>query len=88
MVLKEEIYYVYVLRNTEGRLYIGFSNNLEKRVQQHQKNKGGWTSGRGPWELVYNEQFTSRVEAMRRERRLKRGKANQELHTRFGRVEE
>ena len=88
MVLKEQTYYVYVLRNTKDRLYIGSSKNLEKRVQQHQKNKGGWTSRRGPWELVYNEQFTSRREAMRREPKLKRGKANQELHTRFSRTEE
>jgi putative endonuclease len=73
------LYFVYVLRNGEGRLYIGFTSNLERRVRQHQGDKGGWTQGRGPWELVHSETFDSRVEAMRRERSLKRGKANHDL---------
>ncbi len=47
------LYFVYVLRNPKGRLYIGFTSDLWKRVHQHQEDKGGWTSGRGPWELVY-----------------------------------
>lgn len=77
-------YFVYVLQNTDGRLYIGFTANLTKRVRQHQEGKGGWTRGRGPWELVYCETFTNRLEAIRRERKLKRGKPNQELRIRLG----
>jgi len=42
-------YFVYVLQNTQGRLYIGFTADLERRVRQHQKDKGGWTCERGPW---------------------------------------
>ncbi len=72
-------YFVYVLRNPEGRLYIGFTADLDKRVRQHQEGKGGWTRNRGPWELAYRETFTDRSEAMHRERNLKRGKTNQEL---------
>jgi len=56
-------------------------------VRQHQEGKGGWTSGRGPWELVYYESFTERPEAMRRERNLKRGKTHQELRRRFDKTE-
>ena len=77
-------YFVYVLQNADGRLYIGFTASLTKRVRQHQEDKGGWTCGRGPWELVYYETFTDRIEAMRRERNLKRGKPNQELRIRLG----
>ena len=72
-------YYVYVLQNPDGRLYIGFTADLEKRVRQHQENKGGWTRGRGPWELVQWETYDNRSEAMRRERKLKQGKTNKEL---------
>ncbi|MFC1984453.1 GIY-YIG nuclease family protein [Chloroflexota bacterium] len=72
-------YFVYVLKNPKGRLYIGFTADLDKRVRQHQEGKGGWTRNRGPWELAYHETFTDRLEAMHRERNLKRGKANQEL---------
>jgi putative endonuclease len=73
------LYFVYVIRNTEGRLYIGFTSDLDKRIQTHQENKAGWTHGRGPWQLVYHEVYTSRSMAMRRERNLKRGKTNKEL---------
>ena len=77
------LYFVYVLKNPEGRLYIGFTNDLERRVCQHQEGKGGWTRGRGPWELAYFETFIDRAEAMQRERNLKHGKTNQELRKRF-----
>ncbi len=73
------MYYVYVLRNPEGRLYIGSTEDLEKRVKRHQEGGVRWTSSHGPWELAYHESFPTRSEAMRRERVLKSGKANQEL---------
>ena len=76
-------YFVYVLQNPEGRLYIGFTADLTRRVRQHQEDEGGWTRRRGPWELVYYETFTDQLEAIRRERNLKRGKSNQELRIRL-----
>ena len=79
------MYFVYVLRNLQGQLYIGFTTDLDRRVRQHQDGEGGWTKGRGPWELVHHEPFTDRAEAMRREQNLKRGKPNQELRMRFSR---
>jgi len=77
------LYFVYVLKNPEGQLYIGFTTNLEKRVLQHQQDEGGWTRHRGPWRLVHYETFTDQAEATRRERNLKRGRANQELRKRL-----
>lgn len=72
-------YFVYVLQNPEGRLYIGFTTDLDRRIGQHQEGKGGWTHSRGPWRLVYHEIFTDRPEALKRERYFKQGKANLEL---------
>ena len=77
-------YYVYVLRNHEGRVYIGFTENLEERVRQHRENEGGWTRGKGPWELVHQETHSDRADALRRERNLKGGRTNQILRKRFG----
>jgi putative endonuclease len=77
------MYYVYVLRNTSGRLYIGFTSDLNRRVSQHQQGEGGWTRRRGPWELLHYEIFEDRVEALKREKNLKRGRANQELREKF-----
>jgi putative endonuclease len=76
-------YFVYVLQNPERRLYIGFTSDLDRRVRQHQEGKGGWTHSRGPWEMVYYEVFTDRLEAIRRERSLKTGKMNKELRMRL-----
>ena len=76
-------YFVYVLKNPEDQLYIGSTANLDARVRRHQEGKAGRTSSRGPWERVYFETFPSRSEAIRRERHLKKGKANQELRQRL-----
>ncbi len=78
------MYFVYVLRNAEGRLYVGFTADLKRRMGQHRDNEGGWTRDKGPWELVFYEAFANRSEALRRERSLKRGRANQCLRIRFG----
>ena len=78
------MFFVYVLRNPQGRLYVGFTQDLKRRVRQHQENEGGWTRGKGLWELVHHEAFTDRSEALRREKNLKRGKQSQELRERFG----
>ena len=79
------MYSVYVLRIQDGRLYIGFTTDLPRRVLQHQDDEGGWTRGKGPWELVHQEEFVDRAEAMGREKALKSGRANEELHRRFDR---
>jgi putative endonuclease len=75
----ETSYYVYVLRNPHGQLYIGSTDDLDRRIQQHQQGEARWTRNRGPWTLVSSEVFPSRADAMRRERHLKRGRANQQL---------
>jgi len=68
------MFYVYVIRNQDGRLYIGQTNDLERRLEQHQLGLGGWTRLRGPWTLVQTEEFETRGEAMKRERQLKSGR--------------
>ena len=87
LTMDSAIYYVYVLQNPDGRLYIGFTSDLNKRVRQHQEEKGSWTRGRGPWELVQWETFDNRAEAMRRERNLKRGKTNKELRNNLNKAQ-
>jgi putative endonuclease len=62
---------MYVLRNAQGRLYIGQTADLARRVAQHQAGEAGWTASWGPWELVHSEMFADRGGAMRRERALK-----------------
>lgn len=68
-------YFFYILRCRDNSLYCGQTNNLQKRLKEHQLGKGRsakYTRGRGPVELVYYEAFDSIQNAMRREREVKK----------------
>jgi putative endonuclease len=65
-------YYVYILSNTSKTLYIGVTNNLERRVYEH-KNKliDGFTKKYNLTKLVYFETTTDIKAAIYREKQLK-----------------
>ncbi|MBN2200964.1 GIY-YIG nuclease family protein [bacterium] len=70
---KRKTYAVYVLRSNEGRMYIGYSQDVEKRIRQHNAaGNRGWTRRFTGWKEIYREEFRTRKQAMRRERELKR----------------
>ena len=65
--------YTYILRGRDGSLYTGWTNDLEKRVSDHNAGKGAkYTRARRPVELAYFEAFETKEEAMRREYAIKR----------------
>ena len=73
------MYYVYVLySHSYNKIYVGFTANLQARVLSHNQlaNKG-WTLKFRPWTLVYHETFSSKAEAMKRERELKSAKGRE-----------
>ena len=70
------MYTVYAIYNKMGKkIYIGQTEDIERRLQQHNKiidNPSLYTSRfEGQWELIYKEQYTSRQEALKREKQLK-----------------
>lgn len=68
------MYTVYIIQNPKGTLYTGFSSNLEARLREHNTGKpGNYTYKRGPWKLVYKEEYESKDEAFKREQFLKSG---------------
>ena len=68
------MHYVYVLRSmSDEGLYIGYSANLKKRVEQHAQGESFATSYRGPWKLIYYEAYLEQGDALGRERYLKSG---------------
>jgi len=70
------VYTVYILRSaSSGAYYIGHSSNVERRVGYHNRGLSRATAGKGPWEMVYSEEYKTRCEACRRERRLKSWKS-------------
>jgi len=65
-------HYTYIVRCCSGVLYTGYTTDLPKRIETHNRGEGAkFTRGRGPVELVYFEEFTSKSEAMSREAYIK-----------------
>ena len=66
-------WYVYMLRCGDGTLYTGVTDDVERRLAAHRAGKGAkYTRGRGPLELVYQEQVPDKSAALRREYQIKR----------------
>ena len=70
------IYYVYMLKSKGVKpvTYVGYTNNLTKRINLHNSGKGAkFTRGR-KWALIYKEKFNSKKEAISREYYIKNNK--------------
>lgn len=65
-------FWVYILRCVDNSYYTGHTDNLEKRIAEHQVGEvEGYTSTRLPVVLVFSEEFSSREEALVCERKIK-----------------
>ncbi len=67
------VYYVYMLKSLGKKsvTYVGYTNNLIKRINLHNKSKGAkFTRGR-KWKLIYKEKLNSKKEAISREYYIK-----------------
>lgn len=68
-------YFVYILRTSSNTLYIGQTNNLEKRLKQHKEKSSKsakYMRYFSSCDLVYSEIYPTRSEAMKRECQLKK----------------
>ncbi|WP_138420016.1 GIY-YIG nuclease family protein [Aquibacillus sediminis] len=71
-MVKQDNHYVYILHCKDGSYYTGYTNNLEHRLHMHEIGKGAkYTRGRGPFQLVYKQLFTSKRKAMQMEYKIK-----------------
>ena len=67
------IWYVYIVRCRNDALYTGITTDLVRRVNEHNQGKGArYTRANGPVKLIYAENATSHVAALRREAAIKR----------------
>jgi putative endonuclease len=65
-------HYAYIVECADGTYYCGYTNDLEKRIETHNRGKGAkYTKPRLPVVLVYYEEFETKEEAMSREWHLK-----------------
>ncbi|MDY6775852.1 MAG: GIY-YIG nuclease family protein [Halobacteria archaeon] len=66
------MHYVYVVECSDGSLYTGYTTDTDRRLEEHNSGDGAkYTRGRTPVELVHEEEYGSRSEAMRREHEIK-----------------
>ena len=71
------MFYLYILYSkSKERYYVGQTNDLFNRLDRHNKGYVKSTKPYAPWDLVYNEEFTSRSEAMKRENQIKSWKSS------------
>jgi len=81
--------YTYMLECRDGSLYVGWTDDLEKRIRTHQAGRGGkYTRSRLPVRLAYFEELPDKHAAMSREWHLKRltHRQKQELIDKAGRI--
>ena len=77
------MYYVYVLTNEEGKMYVGYTSELRQRLNNHNAGKNKSTKGQ-QWNVVYYEAYKSEQDARIREKKLKRsGQARRWLKERI-----
>ena len=73
-------YYVYLLTNRSGTLYIGVTNCLQRRLLEHRNGDvDGFTTRYNIDQLIYFETFTMPMDAIRREKQLKGWKREKKL---------
>ena len=66
------MFYVYILKSRkDGKLYIGYTNNLKRRVSEHNEGMNVSTKPRRPLDLLYYGAYVSQADAKKREFNLK-----------------
>jgi len=75
------MFLVYILECSDGSLYVGCTNDLERRLNQHNNFKSGahYTKIRRPVTLKYSEKFPTLKEARKREAELKKWNRNKKI---------
>ena len=70
-------FYVYIIKTTSSKIqktYVGYTNNLENRLNKHNNNKGAKSTKGHKWKLIYEKKFISKSDAMSYEYKLKKDK--------------
>ncbi len=69
-------YVVYILYSQKlDRYYVGYTNDLDRRISEHNRKKGKYTDNGFPWEIKYVERYHEKKDAAERERFIKSRKS-------------
>ena len=79
-----KFYYVYILDSINfNQLYIGYTDDLKNRIEQHNKGLNKSTKRYAPWRLIYYEACLNQEDAERREKYLKKTQGRRMLKRRL-----
>ncbi|MCL4363698.1 GIY-YIG nuclease family protein [Patescibacteria group bacterium] len=74
------MFFTYILKSIlTGQYYIGCTNNLKRRLDEHNKGLSKYTRNKRPWVLKYKEEYSSLIKARRREKQIKSWKKRQAI---------
>ncbi|MCH7883540.1 GIY-YIG nuclease family protein [Patescibacteria group bacterium] len=66
------MYYVYILKSIVAKKsYVGYTDNVERRLKEHNLGRHDYTKRHLPWELFYREEYPTKIGAIQRERYFK-----------------
>ncbi len=76
-------YFVYILKSISrpDKIYIGYTDDLEKRLSRHNKGMVRSTKYFVPWKIVYFEKYIAKAGAIKREKQLKKWKSRQRIES-------
>ena len=78
------MYYVYVIESLkDNKFYTGFTDNLKRRIKEHNNKEEPSTKSRAPFKLIYFEGCLSKEDAITREKNLKSGTGKRYLKSRL-----
>ena len=67
------MYYVYIIESQKsGIFYKGSTSDYVRRLDEHNEGINHYTRGKGPWKLIFVQQFETKSEALLKEKKLKR----------------
>ena len=68
-----ENYYTYIIESiTNQRWYIGHTNDIDRRLSEHNSGQNKSTKGKGPWKLIFLKSFDNNLDANKFELKLKK----------------
>ena len=70
-------FYVYIIKTKSSKIsktYVGYTNNLKKRIINHNNNKGAKSTKGHKWKLIYFKKFISKSKAMSYEYKIKKNR--------------
>ena len=78
-------HFVYILKSlSAAKYYVGSSENPNRRLEFHNTIEKGFTSRYRPWEIVFNQEFSSKSEALRVEKKIKNWKSRKMIEKLVG----